>query len=300
MPGFRGSGLSPQDPTARTAMASKKSAREGLGRDMNIILVGAGNMGFSMLQKWLADMEHRFYVVEPVGALRKRALDAGADAFATAEDLPGVFEADVVVVATKPQAVPEAVAKYAPYISKEGLFISVAAGVDIKTMVAKAGRQFAIVRCMPNTAAAIGEGMIVCCPSVQTTLSQRDLTGQLMSAIGKVAFVNDEIHMDAVTAVSGSGPAYLFHFIEALAKAGETAGLDPELAMTLAKQTVLGAARLASESDEPPTTLREQVTSPNGTTAAALSILMDLEDGLTSLVTKAVAAAKARSIELGR
>lgn len=281
-------------------MALNGTANETKGRALQILLIGAGNMGFAMLRKWIAETSHQFSVVEPAEPLITRASAAGATAYSAAAQLPADFKPDVIVVATKPQAVAVAAATYAPRLRDGGMFVSVAAGVDIRTIQKNADRKIAIVRCMPNTPASIGEGMIVCCPNDMISLRQRELAERLMSAIGKVAFVHDEIHMDAVTAMSGSGPAYLFHFIEAMAKAGCAAGLDASLSMTLAQQTVLGAARLADQSDVSPSVLREQVTSPNGTTAAALSVLMDEEHGLAGILTKAVAAAKSRSIELGK
>jgi pyrroline-5-carboxylate reductase len=267
----------------------------------HIILVGAGNMGFSMLSTWSKMTEHRFTAVEPNQALRDRAASLGVETYSSPDELSAGTIIDVLVIATKPQTVGDVVARYASSLANDALLISVAAGVGIGDMGVRAERPVAIIRAMPNMPASIGEGMIVCCPNSQADQpSFRAIAQELLSAIGRVAFVEDEALMDAVTAVSGSGPAYIFHFIEALAQAGNVAGLPDELAMLLAKQTVYGAAKLAIESADAPSKLREQVTSPNGTTAAALNVLMSETGGLTKLMTAAVDAARHRSIELGR
>jgi pyrroline-5-carboxylate reductase len=153
------------------------------------------------------------------------------------------------------------------------------------------------MRCMPNTPAAIGKGMMVLYSNRLVSNATKTLVADLLSASGEVATIDDESLMDAVTAVSGSGPAYIFHFIEALTTAAQKAGLPANTAKLLAMQTVYGAASLAAESSEEPGVLRQQVTSPNGTTAAALAVLMG-EDRLTKLLTEAVDAARLRSIEL--
>ncbi|KQW72467.1 pyrroline-5-carboxylate reductase [Ensifer sp. Root127] len=266
----------------------------------HVLLVGAGNMGFAMLRSWVTLGNHRFTVVESNEALRKRAEELGVVACSPTDDLPADKEIDILVIATKPQIVGEAVARYLPKLAANGLIISVAAGVNIKAIMSRGEKPVAVIRSMPNTPAAIGEGMIVCCPSPEADIPMhRQTAEQLLSAVGRVAFVHDEALMDAVTAVSGSGPAYVFHFIEALSAAGVEAGLDESLALLLAQQTVFGAAKLALEANETPSILREQVTSPNGTTAAALEILMDRDMGLRPLLGKAVHEAKERSIELG-
>ena len=155
------------------------------------------------------------------------------------------------------------------------------------------------MRCMPNTPAAIGKGMMVTFANANVTEETKHFVADLLSASGEVATIDDESLMDAVTAVSGSGPAYVFHFIECLTAAAEKAGLPEKTAKLLAMQTVYGAASLAAESSEDPGVLRQQVTSPNGTTAAALAVLMG-EDRLKILLGEAVEAARARSVELGK
>jgi len=264
-----------------------------------LVLIGAGNMGYAMLSKWAAHSKHELVVVEPNDGLRQRAAALGVRSYASSDDLPDA-DIDILVIATKPQTVGDVISRYSASLAADALIVSVAAGVGLKAMETSAGRPVAIIRAMPNTPASIGEGMIVCCSNlIARTSDHRLLAEDLLSCIGRVAFVAEEAVMDTVTAVSGSGPAYVFHFIEALAAAGVASGLESDFAMLLAKQTVYGAAKLAAGALESPSKLREQVTSPNGTTAAALQILMNEQDGLRPLMHAAVRAAKARSIELG-
>jgi len=264
-----------------------------------LVLVGAGNMGFAMLSKWATGPKYELVAIEPNVDLRARAMALGVSTYASPEEIPGI-EIDILVIATKPQMVGDVVARYSPLLSNDAMVISVAAGIGLETMSDRVGRAVAIVRAMPNTPAAVGEGMIVCClNSIAKTSGKGALAEALLSSIGRVAFVADETLMDAVTAVSGSGPAYVFHFIEALAAAGEASGLESDFALLLAKQTVYGAAKLAVEATDSPSKLREQVTSPNGTTAAALQVLMNDDASLRSMMKRAVDAAKLRSIELG-
>jgi pyrroline-5-carboxylate reductase len=178
-------------------------------------------------------------------------------------------------------------------------FVSVAAGIPVALFETHLGHDAAILRCMPNTPAAIGKGMMVTFKNANVTADNEAFVARLLATSGKVASVDEEALMDAVTAVSGSGPAYVFHFIEALTDAGVTAGLPRETAGLLAMQTVMGAGALADASTDTPSKLREQVTSPNGTTAAALEVLMG-GDRLKTLVAEAVEAARKRSVELGK
>ena len=178
------------------------------------------------------------------------------------------------------------------------LFISVAAGTPIARFEAELGADTPIVRAMPNTPAAIGQGITAIVGNAKTDADQMTTAQALLSAVGDVVRLGDEGQMDAVTGVSGSGPAYVFHMIETLSAAGVAQGLAPELAMQLAKATVAGAGALAATSDDDPAQLRVNVTSPNGTTQAALEVLMDAESGFPNLVPRAVAAATNRSKEL--
>ncbi|MBV8653125.1 MAG: pyrroline-5-carboxylate reductase, partial [Alphaproteobacteria bacterium] len=186
---------------------------------------------------------------------------------------------------------------YGRFAASGAVFLSIAAGKTLGYFARHVGDDAAVVRAMPNTPAAIGRGISVACPNARASAEQIALCDRLLAAVGEVGWVDDERLIDAVTGVSGSGPAYVFLLIECLAKAGVAAGLSEELAMRLARATVAGAGELARQSGEPASVLRQNVTSPNGTTLAALNVLM-AADGLEPLMTKAVAAATQRSREL--
>lgn len=266
-----------------------------------LILAGCGNMGFAMLSGWLASgrlTPDDCLVVEPNADLRERAAKLGVSVAPDATTL-GNAAPSIVVLAVKPQVIREVTEAYRGFGNGETTFVSVAAGTPVATFTEILGERTPILRCMPNTPAAIGKGMMVTYANPHVTPAAKSEIEGLLSASGAVAEIADEAQMDAVTAVSGSGPAYVFHFIECLTQAAGDAGLPRETARLLAMQTVYGAACLAAESSDNPATLRKQVTSPNGTTAAALEVLMGGER-LQTLVSEAVEAAKARSIELGR
>jgi len=269
---------------------------------IRLVLVGCGNMGYAMLSGWLKSgklEQSDVFVVEPNADLRRRAEALGCHAAADAGAIPADAVPQLVVIAVKPQVIRAVTAAYARFGDGRTTFLSIAAGTPIAIFEDVLGSRAPITRCMPNTPAAIGKGMMVLFSNDLVTDEAKRLIADLLSASGKVATIDDESLMDAVTAVSGSGPAYIFHFIEALTAAAETAGLPRQTARLLAMQTVYGAASLAAESKEDPGVLRQQVTSPNGTTAAALAVLMG-DDRLTNLVTEAVEAARLRAIELGK
>lgn len=267
--------------------------------ELSVLLVGCGNMGQALLKGCLSlSRPVRVHVVEPADGLRDKAVELGASASAELT-VPDQFMPEVILLAVKPHLTAAILAECREYLAAGAVALSVAAGVTIATMQDKAGKDAGIIRCMPNTPSQIGAGALVCCKSSSTTDAQVELATQLLSTCGKVHFVDDESLMDAVTAISGSGPAYVFHFIECLAEAGKAAGLPAELASELALQTVYGAGKLARESDVGAQELRRQVTSPNGTTAAALDVLM-APDALAPLVVRAAEAARDRSIELGQ
>jgi pyrroline-5-carboxylate reductase len=268
--------------------------------DRKLVLVGCGNMGFAMLSGWLKASilkPEEVLAVEPSEALRRRVSDLNVEALADASDLPAELAPELVLFAVKPQVVRTVVPAYRRFAMSGATFLSIAAGTRIALFEQLLGEGVAVMRCMPNTPAAIGKGMMVLVSNGRVAPDIDAFIESLMSTSGRVARIASEDQMDAVAAVSGSGPAYIFHFIECLAAAAEKAGLPPETAKLLAMQTVYGAASLAAESDEEPGRLREQVTSPNGTTAAALGVLMG-ENRLRDLVTEAVEAAKKRSVEL--
>ncbi|MFZ1680250.1 MAG: pyrroline-5-carboxylate reductase [Rhizobiaceae bacterium] len=265
---------------------------------MSIILVGCGNMGFAMLKGWLdaGKLAPRDVTVfEPNAALAERAGALGAR---IGTDPGSVTAADTVVLAVKPQAVAATLAEWRHLGNGPTLFLTVAAGTRIALYEAILGAATPVLRCMPNTPAAIGMGMMVTVGNAHVSSAQRAEAHDLLSASGAMAEIDNEDLMDAVTAVSGSGPAYLFHFIEALTAAARSVGLPDGIAGQLAMQTIHGAASLAAQSPDSPARLREQVTSPNGTTAAALSVLMG-DKALETLLTRAVIAARDRGVELG-
>ncbi|HWK66140.1 MAG TPA: pyrroline-5-carboxylate reductase [Rhizobiaceae bacterium] len=269
---------------------------------VKVVLAGCGNMGYAMLSGWLQSAKlypGEVFVVEPNAQLRHRAETLGVAVAGHVDGVPDDLVPTLVIFAVKPQVIRDVVQGYKRFADGRTAFLSVAAGTPIATFEEILGGEIPIIRCMPNTPAAIGKGMMVAVGNAHVPAGTREFIDDLLSASGKVAGIDDEALMDAVTAVSGSGPAYIFHFIECLTAAGEKAGLPSATAKLLAMQTVYGAAALAAESGEDPTKLREQVTSPNGTTAAALSVLMD-GDRLKTLLTDAVEAARKRSVELGK
>jgi pyrroline-5-carboxylate reductase len=268
--------------------------------DAALLLVGCGKMGGALLKGWFLEgvTPERVRIVEPTVA--ETALDlphGGLKVVASPAELEADFRPDAVVLAVKPQVMATVAPAYRRFVAPGTVFLSIAAGQTLATLAGHLGDEARIVRSMPNTPAAIGRGIAVACPNANVDRSQIDLCGALMEAVGDVAWVEDEALLDAVTGVSGSGPAYVFLLIECLAQAGVDAGLPAELAMHLARATVSGAAELVHVSGEHAAVLRRNVTSPNGTTQAALDVLM-AEDGLQPLMSRAVAAATRRSREL--
>lgn len=267
----------------------------------SVVLVGCGNMGFALLTGWLhgALQPEQIHLVEPVKTLRDRAATLGVSTYKEAASLPPDVRPRLVVLAVKPQVLLDVVNDYRTFGSRQTPFLSIAAGVGSDRLQTALGEKAPIIRCMPNLPAAIGHGAMVCYRTAQVRAEDASFAETLLSASGQVFFIEDEALMDGVTALSGSGPAYVFHFIECLAAGGRAAGLPQKLADDLALQTVHGAARLAAGSKSAPSELRQQVTSPGGTTAAALEILM-ATGRLRDLVSEAVAAATTRSQELGK
>jgi len=253
-------------------------------------------MGGALLAGWLeqgispADM----VVVDP--SYESSAGPAGVRSFVSAEDLPGDFSPDVVLLAVKPQVMNDVVPAYARF--DKAVFLSIAAGRTIASLRALLGDKAAIVRAMPNTPAAVRRGATGLLAGTGTTPQQKAVCDKLVAAVGEAVWVGDETQLDAVTAVSGSGPAYVFLMVEALAAAGEAMGLPADVAQTLARATIAGSGELLRQSPLPAATLRENVTSPNGTTYAALQVLMAEKDGLHDLMRRATEAAARRAREL--
>ena len=263
-----------------------------------LLLIGCGKMGGAMLSGWLESgiAGGGVVVLDPMGA-GAFAGRAGVTVHSDLDSLPGGLDPEVVVFAVKPQQMADAAPFAARYAGQGTVFMSIAAGTKLRFFEDILGKGAAIVRAMPNTPAAIGQGITVACPNANVSSSQMAICMALLSAIGEALSVDDEALIDPVTAVSGSGPAYVFLLIECLGAAGVEAGLPPELARRLALVTVAGAGQLALQSDDDPAQLRKNVTSPGGTTQAALEVLM-AGDGLQPLMTRAVAAATRRGREL--
>lgn len=260
-----------------------------------LVLLGCGKMGSALLAGWLAAgiPATSVWVIEPHPSDWLQASGVHLN--------QGVPAAPAVaVLAVKPQMMGAALPKLQALGNGKTLFISIAAGTSIATFQTMLGVQTPIVRAMPNTPAMVGRGITGLCGSDLATPADLALAAALMQAVGQVVVLEGEHQMDAVTAVSGSGPAYVFYLIEALAAAGEAQGLSADLAMRLARATVCGAGELAYSAPEAAAQLRLNVTSPGGTTAAALAHLMDKDTGLAPLMTRAVAAAAARGKELGQ
>jgi pyrroline-5-carboxylate reductase len=287
-PGFR-----QDDGNSRGDAVSNTSALKNITG--TIALAGAGKMGGAMLTGWLAGGldAKQVVVIEPmpsaeIAALVARGIQLNPKHVGTVETL---------VVAVKPQSFREAGAQLKSFVGPTTLVASIMAGTTLASLSEVCGG--AAVRAMPNTPAAIGRGITVAVPAKNVSAAQRATADALLRATGSVEWVEDESLMDAVTAVSGSGPAYIFLLAEELARAGVAAGLPEELATKLARETVAGSGELLRRSDLSAATLRQNVTSPGGTTAAALSVLMG-EDGLQQLMIRAIAAATARSKELAK
>jgi pyrroline-5-carboxylate reductase len=259
-----------------------------------LVLVGAGKMGGAMLEGWLAlglDPA-RIAIQEPqpaseIAALASRGVRINPST---------VDDARVIVIAVKPQVAADVVPTLKPLLRNDTVMVSVMAGKTIGFLESALG-DCATVRSIPNTPAAIGRGITVAVPNRKVTEPQRKLSDTLLRSVGAVEWVDDEGLIDAATAVSGSGPAYVFLLAESLARAGVAAGLPAELAARLARATVAGSGELLHRSPLDAATLRQNVTSPAGTTAAALAVLM-ANDGLDPLMEKAIAAATKRSREL--
>lgn len=258
-----------------------------------LVLLGCGKMGSAMLRGWLAAglPPASVYVIDPHPTDWLRA--TGVHIGAPLPDSPAI-----AVIAVKPQMMATALPDVRALGNGQTLVISIAAGTSIATFAKILGDQTPIVRAMPNTPAAIGRGITALIGNDRTTPDQMNLADALLRAIGQTVRLDAEEQMDAVTAVSGSGPAYVFHLVETLAAAGVAQGLPAEMAMALAKATVGGAGQLAEDAEEAPDQLRVNVTSPNGTTQAALEVLMDTQTGFPPLLNRAVTAAADRSREL--
>jgi len=264
-----------------------------------LLLVGCGKMGGALLRGWLKQgvTPSSVYVVD----LAPKDLDdvrlAGVHILTAPDQLPADLKPAIILLAVKPQFMDEALGHYKKYAGPNTTYLSIAAGKTVAYFKRMLGEQAFIVRSMPNTPAAVSRGMTVICRDSRVPANILDLCGQLLTAVGEVAWIDDEQLLNQVTAVSGGGPAYVFLLIEALAEAGRVNGLPADLAMQLARSTVCGSGELAYQSSESATALRQAVMSPKGTTLEAVNVLM-ADDGIQPLMNRAIAAATRRSKEL--
>ncbi len=266
-----------------------------------LLLAGVGKMGGAVLSGLLARglKPERILVQDPAPSAEMAALLA-KHGIRCAPAIDALGEPpSIILLAVKPQMMDEALAPLAKHAGPDTLVLTIAAGRSLQSIEAQLPERTSVIRAMPNMPAAIGRGITVAAPNLYVSPAQRKLADELLSSLGKVLWVEDESLLDPVTAVSGSGPAYVFLLVECLAEAGQAAGLDAELAEELARATVTGSAALLDQTDLHVSKLREHVTSPGGTTAAALAILNGPE-GLRPLLKAAVAEATKRGRELAK
>ena len=261
-------------------------------QDRGLVLLGCGKMGSAMLQGWLGQglSPSAVTILDPQPSDWVQATGAHINT-----DLPE--NPAICIIAVKPQMMGAALGRLAALGNGDTVFLSIAAGTPISAFEAAFGAETPVIRVMPNTPAAVGRGISALIGNAHVSEAAMTMAEGLLQAVGQTVRLTSEDQMDAVTAVSGSGPAYVFHMIETLAAAGEAEGLPAEMAMALAKATVAGSGALAEQSDDDPTQLRINVTSPNGTTQAGLEVLM-ADDGLPDLMKRTVKAAADRSREL--
>jgi pyrroline-5-carboxylate reductase len=263
-----------------------------------LVLVGAGKMGGAMLEGWLrAGLAPDRVVIFDPSPPPEIANVLDRHGITRNPPIASIADAEIVLIAVKPQIIDDVLPVVAPLKASKPLILSVAAGKTIATFERYFGKDAAVIRSIPNTPAAVGRGITAMAANPNVTVEQLAQAKALLSAVGEVVTVPDEAQIDAVTAVSGSGPAYVFYLTECLAAAGLKMGLAPELAMQLARATVAGAGELMRVTGTDAATLRQNVTSPKGTTYAALQVLM-AEDGMPRLMDEAIEAATKRSREL--
>jgi pyrroline-5-carboxylate reductase len=261
----------------------------------NIILVGCGKMGGALFGGLLPNLESKSQaiIVSPTG----EGEEFGVTLLDSAKEIPADFKADIILLAVKPQIIASVLTEYEKYYNSDTLFISVAAGKTIKFFEDKLGSNTPIVRAMPNLPSFVKLGATTLYANHRVSGEQKDITTQLFQAVGKAIWLEDESLIDAATGVAGSGPAYVFHFLECLIEAGEKEGLPKDTATELAIATVLGSASMAEKSEKSVVELKEQVISPNGTTQAGIDALSN-NDSLKILLSQTVSAATKRSKEL--
>ena len=266
-----------------------------------LLLIGCGKMGGAMLAGWIksGEADGGVYIVEPNSeAISGFAAEEMVTVVSAASELPANLTPSAVILAVKPQSMDSVLPDLKRFVATGTCFLSIAAGKTIGYFETHLGADAAIVRAMPNTPAAVGRGITAYAPNAKVDAEQKAFSHRLLESVGEVVEADAEDWLDAVTALSGGGPAYVFLLIEALAAAGEKAGLPADFAMRLARATVSGSGELARQSEEPASQLRINVTSPGGTTAEALRVLMADGTGIQPIYDAAIAAATARSKEL--
>ncbi len=264
-----------------------------------LVLVGCGKMGGALLRGWLARgvPAKDVFVIDPNPRDLEDVQARGVTVLTEFAKLPSGLRPGIVLLAIKPQFMDEALPDYRRFADQGAVFLSIAAGKTVAYLKERLGGKATVIRSMPNTPAAVGRGMTVILRDSRVPAATLDLCGQLLAAVGEIGWIDQEDQINAVTALSGGGPAYVFLLIECMAEAGRQAGLPADLAMKLARETVTGSGELARQSSESATKLREAVMSPKGTTLEAIKILM-APDGLQPLMNKAVAAATNRGREI--
>ena len=267
-------------------------------KGLNISFIGGGNMARSMIGGLIENgIESRLIRVGEPDLARRQELVANFRIKPFVDNFSAIKNSDVVIFAVKPQIIREVISPLADYLTeRRSLLLSIAAGISIKNIESWVSQDTAIVRAMPNSASLVRGGITALCSNSKTSPEQLDRAESIMLAVGKTVWLQDEVLMDTVTAISGSGPAYFFYLMEALEQAAIMGGLDNKTARLLTLETALGAARLATETNESPLSLRKRVTSPGGTTAAAMEVLDS--NGTVETIKKAVLAAQNRSRNL--
>lgn len=284
----------------RQRLKPKTAAKKAAGAKRPIVIVGVGHMGGAIARGLIvAGLGDRLILIDPaVKPTDARAFRAAGAKLEPTADALATEDPEAIILAVKPQLMPSVAPSYAK-AARRAVVISIAAGTSIESLNLWLGTPRALVRAMPNLPASIGKGISAAFATPTTTQSQRKLAHTLLCAVGELVWLDGEELLNAVTAVSGSGPAYVFLLVEALAAAAERQGLNPEIAKRLARKTIEGAAALLAATSTDPADLRKSVTSPGGTTEAALKTLMSGER-FETLLNEAVSAATARGFELSK
>jgi pyrroline-5-carboxylate reductase len=268
----------------------------------NVILFGYGKMGSSIANGWLLQkLDFNFFIIEKETLLREKANTDGFKAYNDIEQIlnnSDIKNIDIIFLAVKPQQMTEAVKQFDILDFHKTLFISIAAGLSFAWFKNKIHENIKIVRAMPNLPASVGKGVTGFCKSNNLSSNDEESTSVLLNSFGKAVYLDSESLIDVVTAISGSGPAYIFYLVEVLSQIGKKEGLSKETAKILALETLIGSARLLEFSNIDPETLRHNVTSPGGTTEAGLEILTSKKTGLFDLLNSTIKSAKQRAIFL--